>query len=192
MAKRAKIYDGSAWQDIATAVPDLSSYQTVANTGLQLVKKQTIGTAVSSVSVTDCFNANYENYKVIVMGGTASQSNDFTFQFTGVTTGYYSQLTYGTYGSNSAPATVSSSNGSGWIWCGAYGSNFQRLSLEIFSPFSTQVKTALGDYNAANTSGSNGTSRFWCSSTASCTGLTLTTQGGTITGGTIYVYGYQK
>ena len=35
--------------------------------GLVLVKKQTVGSAVSSVTVTSCFNANFENYKITVM-----------------------------------------------------------------------------------------------------------------------------
>jgi hypothetical protein len=39
---------------------------------LTLIKTQTIGTAVSSVTVTGAFSTTYDNYKIIVSGGVAS------------------------------------------------------------------------------------------------------------------------
>ncbi len=37
--------------------------------GLRLIKKQTIGSGVASVSVTDAYSATYEAYKIIITGG---------------------------------------------------------------------------------------------------------------------------
>jgi hypothetical protein len=158
--------------------------------GLRLIKKQTIGTAVTSVTVTNAFSATYENYKIIVTGGTASATSDFYMQLTGITSGYYSQLNYGTFGSNSSPLTVSASNASVMNWVGAYNTNTKRISLDLFSPFATNQKTGKSDFMIMATNGNNGESRHWIDSTASSTGFTLTTASGTITGGTIYVYGY--
>jgi hypothetical protein len=40
--------------------------------GLWLVKTQTVGSAVPDVTVTDAFSADYDNYKILYTGGTAS------------------------------------------------------------------------------------------------------------------------
>ena len=40
--------------------------------GLWLVKSQTIGTGVSSVTVTDAFSADYDSYKIVISGGVGS------------------------------------------------------------------------------------------------------------------------
>jgi hypothetical protein len=172
------------------AIEAIEGYLLNGGQGLTLVKKQTIGTAVSSITVTNCFNATYENYKIIVSGGVGSVGSEFYVQLTGITSGYYSQLTYGTFGSNSSPLTVSASNASILNWTGGYSTTSMRLSLEILSPFATTRKTAKGDFMVPISNGNNGESRHWIDSATSSTGFTLTTASGTVTGGTIYVYGY--
>ena len=42
--------------------------------GMWLVKTQTVGTAVSSVTVTGAFSADYDNYLILMSGGTGSDS----------------------------------------------------------------------------------------------------------------------
>ena len=66
--------------------------------GLRLIKKQTIGTGVSSVTVTGAFSATYDNYKIIVTGGSNSvgTSNVLT-TLGGSTTGYYYNLIYSVF-----------------------------------------------------------------------------------------------
>jgi len=171
--------DATLWTALGGAYP-----------GLRLVKKQTIGTGVTTVSVTSAFSATYTNYKIIVEGGTGSGLADLNFQLTGITTGYYSQLTYGTFGSNSAPQTVSASNGSSWSWVGVSGSTQKRISFELLSPFENKIKTGIGDFTQFTATGSNGVSRHWCDTSASATGFSIISSGATLTGGTIYVYGY--
>jgi len=94
-------------KDGATAIEtlgddiDATLYTALGGTyqGLRLLKKQTIGSAVSSVSVTDAFNATYANYKIIVSGGTASAENVIKMTLGASITGYSgaaSRLSYST------------------------------------------------------------------------------------------------
>ena len=59
--------------------------------GLWLVKTQTIGTAVSSVTVTGAFSTDYDAYQIVVTGGTFNTTLVWgVFQFSSAhTTGYY-------------------------------------------------------------------------------------------------------
>ena len=50
------------------------------NPGLVLIKTETIGTTVSSVTVTSAFSATYDNYKIIVAGGSGTVTGDFYYQ----------------------------------------------------------------------------------------------------------------
>ena len=48
--------------------------------GMWLVKTQTIGTAVSSVQVTNAFSTNYRNYLILLDGGVGSTSSDIALR----------------------------------------------------------------------------------------------------------------
>ena len=186
MAKRAKIYDGSAWQDIATAVPDLSSYQTVANTGLQLVKKQTIGSGVSSVAVTGAFSATYENYKIIINGGASSAaSGDLQFALTGSTANYAYSLLYLPYGGSTS--NLSSASVSSFPYAGSISADTIDMNCDVNSPFLAKFTTIKSLNSSSSYGGLFGGQHKVASS---YTGFTLTPNSGTLTGGTIYVYGY--
>ena len=70
--------------------------------GLWLVKTQTVGTAVASVTVTDAFSSTYDNYRIIYTGGAASTSCVLSLQFgiggTMTTTNYYGVAAYANLG----------------------------------------------------------------------------------------------
>ena len=61
----------------------------VANQGLTLVKTVSIGSGVTSVTVTDAFSATFENYKVLTNIENASANNDVYFRLGGVSTNTY-------------------------------------------------------------------------------------------------------
>jgi hypothetical protein len=192
MAKVEKIYDGTAWVDLATSVPDLSNYQLKSEGGLQLVKKQTIGTAASSVVVNDAFSATYENYKIVISGGVASTNGvAMALQLGSATTGYYGALSVVIYGANST-STATDNNAARFTYSG-YGTNSNLdLTADIQSPFLTKNTIMKAHYVSSVVGGSAG---FYCgflNDSTSYTGFTLIPTAGTITGGTIYVYGYNK
>ena len=77
----AYVKDGaSAIRTLGSSV-DTTLFTALGGTypGMRLVKKQTIGTAVSSVNVTNAFSATYENYLILISGGVASTTADFGF-----------------------------------------------------------------------------------------------------------------
>jgi hypothetical protein len=156
--------------------------------GLVLVKKQTIGTGVSSVEVTGAFSAAYENYKIIINGGAGSQSASLHLQLGSTVTNYKFAQGYMTY-AGSAPTSYSSSTGqTKFLDLGNMSTATLNLSVELQSPFLAK--------QTSMTSNSPQTNSFMVfgggsqESTTSFTAFTISTGAGTMTGGTIYVYGY--
>jgi hypothetical protein len=166
------------------------------NSGLQFVKKQTIGTAVSSVTVTDAFNANYENYKILISGGVASGNIRLHLSLGAITTNYYNALVQVNY---SATAVTSSSNNPAtfpyWENVGSASTANTSLNIDILSPFLAKPTSFMCINPALTPTGVPGFATWnsgYNASSTSVTSFTVTTSGGTLTGGTIYVYGYGR
>jgi hypothetical protein len=175
------------WQDSTGAVvASVSPTGNIVGSGLTLVKKQTVGTSVTSVTVTGAFSATYEGYRIIWTGGTCSASQELTLQLGGITSGYESLLMYGAFGSNGAIQGVNG-GGAQWGYAGGGSTSGAMLDVEVWNPFQTKRKWGKGQFQALVT-GNNGLVTLMCSSTASATSFTIAN--GTLTGGTIYVYGY--
>ena len=189
MAKKAFVYDGTQWIDIAQSTADLSTYQTKANTGLQLVKKQTIGSSVSSVTVTDAFSATYENYFIKVTGGVASADIGINLTLGATATGYYWVGTNQQYGGN----TINGGNGANVAsWASVVYGSTNALSGQIFLDMPQAAKRTVGRWQATGTSTTyfRNDAQGFLNDNTQYTAFTLTASAGTITGGTIYVYGY--
>lgn len=158
--------------------------------GLRLIKKQTIGTGVSSVQVTGAFSATYENYKVIISGGVASATQTpLRLTFGATATGYYSKTIYGLYSDN-AVLGFGAANSSSFQNAGYISTNGLNMNCEIQSPF-TATRTAVNSTGigfATNDAYYN--LGGYLNDTTSYTAFTVTPNSGTLTGGTIYVYGY--
>jgi hypothetical protein len=154
---------------------------------LALVKSQTIGTAVSSVEVTGAFNATYDAYKIFISGGVASTNNQLNFIFTGSTANYaysYQTLTY----TGTADSGWSNSFSS-FPQTGGGSTDTIDFACEVFDPFLTKFSR----FQQAISNGIDGGRHSGQHKVAtSFSGFTLTTTSGTLTGGTIYIYGYAK
>ena len=156
--------------------------------GLILVKAQTIGSGVSSVTVTGAFNATYENYRILISGGVASVQSHLRFQLGNVTTGYYSNLIYSSYAQGSV-LPVGNNNGANFNYAGISDTINISTQIEINSPFMTKQKLITGIfYDNVNV----GRSQGQCADQNSQTAFTIFPNSGTLTGGTIYVYGFNK
>jgi hypothetical protein len=167
--------DATLWTALGGAYP-----------GLRLIKKQTIGSGVSSVSVTNAFSATYEAYKIVITGGAASTNANLSFALTGSTSGYYIALMNSQY-NNTAPVNSGLSNTSSWAFSNAFSTTFLNFNMEVFNPF--LAKQTL--FNSAYISPTNiGFGGGYHDVATSYSGFTIATASGTITGGTIYVYGY--
>ncbi len=155
--------------------------------GLRLIKKQTIGSGVASVSVTDAYSATYEAYKIIITGGVGSANNiDLRIINTGSTASYAYGLAYVAFSTGNVTGAASNSATS-FAFAGNATTSTIRMNLDVLNPFlakntmfygaglSNTLYGAAGGYHALDTS---------------YTGFTITPSTGTLTGGTIYVYGY--
>jgi len=167
---------------------DTNTY--LANSGLVYVMSQTIGTGVGTVIVPNAFNATYDAYRIVVTGGTGTTAgNSLALQLTGVTTGYYAAIIF-TYYTPAGVTVATVNNGSSWEFAGSYGTDGIVLACDIINPYAAKPTFLAGATYANHLAG--GVQGKQTSNT-SFTGFTLITQGGgTLTGGTITVYGYRK
>jgi hypothetical protein len=179
---RVLVWDNAAWVMIA---------DTDTPPGLELVKTQTVGTTVSSVEVTGAFSSTYQNYKIVYSGGTASGAiGPINMRLGSSTASYYSAATYSIY-SSATNGNVSRNNGSEWYYAGAANNTVgTSLNIDVLNPFdSTKYTMFGGPFMVVDVAGSTGGVH---AVNASYTSFTLLTASGTISGGTIYVYGYRN
>ena len=190
LAKKSRVWDGTAWQELASAQTDLTPYSTTAqmNTaidagvGLVPILTQTIGTAVSSVVVTNAFSATYENYKIVISGGVASTGANLGLKLGATATGYYAGHLETAYNSGTVAGSANN-NTTSWSFTG-YGSTLGlSFNVDLINPFLTNptLMTSLNRFGGGLLNNST-----------SYTDFTITPASGTITGGTIQVYGYKK
>jgi hypothetical protein len=177
-------------------VPDFSPGEVLTaaamdSIGMWLVKTQTIGTAVSSVTVNDAFSADFENYKIVVTGGSSSAGTTVSLQLGATVTGYYTFQISGTFASSTVTG-ANISNGSSFNGVGRCSADGILCLAELFLPYETK-KTL---YTSANTRPDSNAVVGWQSgfldTSTSYTAFTLSPATGTFTGGTIRVYGYRN
>jgi hypothetical protein len=171
--------------EVLTAA-DTNTY--LANSGLVFVKSQTVGSAVSSVSVSDAFSATYDAYKIIWSGGTMSADTNLLMTIGNATTAYYLALVYGSYSGGSA-SVAGNQNSAQWSWGGGGGSDGADASVEVFNPFlsrSTQMQARVRYATVY------GNSVGHLANNNSYTSFAFAPASGTMTGGTIVVYGYRE
>jgi len=170
---------------------DTNTY--LANAGLVFVKSQTVGTGVSSVQVTSAFSTDYDNYKVIYTGGVASASSDLRLTIGASATGYYGNLIYARPNA-ATPAGIANNNGTFWQYGAGLSSTTNAVvSFEMYQPF-LALKTGLFTQviHIDGASAALGTFIGFHDVATSYTSFTITPSTGTLTGGTITVYGYRK
>lgn len=190
--------DTSLVKDGASAIRTLgSSVDTTLFTalggtypGLRLVKKQTIGSAVASVQVTSAFSATYESYKILIIGGAGSQTSSLHMQLGATTSNYkwaigYIPYTTGTPGSYSASGGTT---GAKFLDLGGMSTASASFNVDLHNPFASKQTMMVTQYGVTDLGSVWGAGTQ--QSTTSFTDFTITTGAGTITGGTIYVYGY--
>jgi hypothetical protein len=156
--------------------------------GLRLVKKQTVGSGVSVIPVTNAFSATYDNYKIMYSNGVGSTALSLQMTLTGSTASYASSVIYAAYsGGGVAAATLGTTS---WSQAGDASTGGCSLNVELSDPFNTKLTGFRALTSVMNTAGSTIAQNGLHNVASSYTGFTLTTNTGTVTGGTIYVYGY--
>jgi hypothetical protein len=161
--------------------------------GLWLVKTQTIGSAVSSVTVTDAFSADFDAYKITITGGVASTAAHLRFNFSGNTAGYYSANTFVFYSGGFVDASsVGNNNAANWARVGYGSTNVLGLNMELLNPFAAQQASFSAMAGEFGTGGASLSTAGWHNNASSFTGFVISPASGTLTGGIIRVYGYRN
>lgn len=178
---RLYVYNSSAW-----VIPNSPAQNP---TGLELVSSTAVGTAVSTVTVSNAFSATYDTYRVVWSGGVGSVSTGLGVRVGGATTYYSHMLFWQTMG----VAGVNSDSNSGTTqvnYIGSMTTNSSTLTLDVINPYISTLHTTFTGGSYIATDFGVGVGRH--NTAQSNTSVTILPLSGTMTGGTIYVYGYRK
>ena len=170
-------YDGAAWQTVGG--------------GLTLISATTIGSAVASVTVSSAFSSSYDNYKIIVSGGAGSTGMNIGLTLGASATGYYSAGALWQY-NPIAQTNVQDNNATSFARAGTATASGIAADITLLQPFAAARTNYQSWFYSLDTGGYGGFSAGFHNVATSYTAFTLTCSTGTLTGGTIRVYGYQN
>ena len=152
----------------------------------------TIGSAQSSVVVETAFSSAYNNYRIVTNGMVFSVLGSAVYLKLSGSTGstYYGNMIYNVP-STSAIGGVSDANGTsnGLFLMTSSQTTATDSDGTLTNPFISSVSNFFGNYSGRSY---NGQSSSHDNNAASSTGFTIAPGSGTITGGTIRVYGYRN
>jgi hypothetical protein len=169
-------YDGAAWQSVAVSP------------GLVLISATTIGTTVSSVTVTGAFSSTYDNYLITLSGGAASAPVDISWKLDAASNYYFARmyLNYNT-GTFNGDAAQNSTQFSYGFFGGADGLTG---SITVMSPNLAKRTSYTGSYGGNVAGYPFQIMGGFQNANTQHTAFTIAPASGTLTGGTIRVYGY--
>ena len=172
-------YNGSAWVNVGATAG-----------GLVLISATTVGTTVSSVTVSNAFSTTYDNYKIVYTGGISTAWTTLRLQIGASTTGYYVGRTTVSYAGVSGPAGLV--NGTEFIYIGTAAPNTNSANIDVQSPNLAKRTVVTAQDAAAVTTGEATFTSGFLNDDTQHTSFRLFVSGQTLTGGTIYLYGYAK
>jgi len=169
-------YDGAAWQPVGAS-------------GMTLVSSTTVGSAVSSVAVSGAFSATYDAYRIVFSNITTSGSVGIGMILGATTTGYYYASSAALFATGAYTIQVGDANAAKWIVMGNTGAATISTSFDVTSPFLASRTFYSGQYVSTG-GGAAGVLSGYLDNTTSYTAFTVSPDSGTMTGGSIRVYGY--
>jgi hypothetical protein len=183
---RSWVWNGSAWD-----APSAANVLQVP-IGLELVKTQTIGTTVATVTVTGAFSATFDEYLITITGGVNPDGGaNIGLQLGATTSGY-------AFAGFRATLNAASLTGEG----SANQPNFPRVArtgtdgyssqTRISQPFNSAPTFIFAQTTPSSSSDSMSYLHGVLNNSTSYTDFTLILNFGSLTGGTINVYGYRK
>ena len=157
--------------------------------GMWLVKTQTVGTGVSSVTVTGAFSAEFDNYLITYAGGTMTADTAIKLNLGAAATAYNGSLIYSQY-NGAGPLAANDNNNTTFAYAGGGNSAGVSLFVTLTNPFLSLFTRVY----ASPVSWSNNVGSYSgvLSATTSFTDFTIAPLSGTFSGGTIRVYGYKN
>jgi len=155
--------------------------------GLWLVKSQAVGSGVSSVAITNCFNSDYRNYHVTFEGAIQSGSNlALQLQFAN-TSNHFASMRYDPWSGTAGTLPTSAQNFAYFGLSSTLGSF--SLSFDVLGPNLAEITKYSGMFVGNDYFGQGG--GIYGLNTQ-LTGFTIIFPGYTNTGGVVKVYGYRN
>jgi hypothetical protein len=156
--------------------------------GLVLVKTQTIGSGVSSVTVTDAFSSTFKNYLVIITAMASSSTQNLLVQCGTRATAYFGSSTRTLFTSTSV-TVINRYNDSNFYAGEVSATGNAYYEMRFLQPnelTSTKFDArSFGGGYWVNFGGVNSTEETY-------TAFTFFPASGTLTGGTLQLYGYNN
>jgi len=173
--------------EVLTAA-DTNTY--LANSGLVFVKSQTVGSGVSSVTVSSAFSSTYDNYVVTYQGGTMTSDTALTFKLGSTTNNCYGAFIYTPSYLGTTVTNVGDNNLAFFTYAGGGNSGGVTSYLYLAGPnTATRTYITSGLINYSTVFGTYTGGHY---ANDQHTAFTYAPFSGTLTGGTITVYGYRK
>lgn len=149
----------------------------------------TIGTSNTSVTVSSVFSTTYDNYKIILSGGTTNTTDaTLSLRLGSTATGYYLAQSGVNY-SGATASLASTNNDAYWLYVGRCITSGNNINIDVCAPFLTNLTFITGAVANLNT---GRMFAGYLNNTTSYTAFTVQVDSATITGGTIRVYGYRN
>jgi len=172
-------YDGAVWATVGPATAG----------ALVLVSATTIGNGVSTHTVNPAFSSTYDNYLITISGGVASGSVDLSLQLGATTTGYYAGYSRVNYATGSASA-ASNNNAASFTAIGVGTTNSLHAFVNVLSPNLAKNTNINGGYGITLAGSSSSVFAGFLNDSTQYTAFTIAPSSGTLTGGTVRLYGY--
>jgi len=163
--------------------------KTVSAGGVVLISATTIGSGVTSVTVSSAFSSTYDNYLITISGGVASTSVDLSLQLGATTTGYYAGYNKVTYSTGSASASANN-NAANFSAIGVGTTNSLHAYVNVLGPNLAKNTNINGGFGINLTGSTSSVFAGFLNDSTQYTAFTIDRSSGTLTGGTIRVYGY--
>lgn len=186
--------------DLNDAVEKIETYMglvkviptSVTNGTLAANGTVTVGNAVSSVTVSGAFSSLYDVYKIVMSGGTQSVSvPGIGFQFANITTGQYYGGWVGAAYNTGAVSGLGLNAATTWTYAGIGTGAGNIMEFTVWGAnTATRKYCSTGVYFQG--AGVYGHFMGECTGTTAETGFKIIPSSGTLTGGTIRVYGYRN
>lgn len=156
--------------------------------GLWEIKSQTIGTGVTSVEVTGAFSGDFDSYLITISGGSSSSEGDGRLQIGNAATGYYGSWPFVTYATG-AQTIVTDNNQTLFRYAWRPPTTSLQAAIWVYAPYLAEL-TWFHSFVVGTTV--SGPASGYLNNTTSYTSFTISPSVGTLTGGTIRVYGLRN
>jgi hypothetical protein len=173
---------------------DTNTY--LANSGLVYVGQTTAGSGVTTITLDNIFSANYNAYKIVASGGSATSTNVFTLRLldssgSAITSGYYETFIYSAYNGSTVLAANGNNVSAFQRFGGAIATSGAFGICDLINPFIATPTIYAGSPRADASIGNAGQSIGQQDSSVSCRGIQLSVSAGTVTGTKVTAYGYR-